>query len=231
MGWLSGVLRGGTDEISWDDLIRRIVDRAVALRRWGARGETALPEAIEIALGVPENSVEVVRGFTRDERFDREVGAMFANRIDRAVDELPLRDYRVDQAEKLVVDVREAAPRAWEVAISGGDLDGRALPLTASEVVFGRGSGTGDGPRSDVVVCEQTAFVSRRAGRLIRTGHRVEVTALDQGDLLLVRRASGELVRPARTARGRVALAAGDIIELSDGRAEVVKLVVRRVGG
>jgi hypothetical protein len=229
MGWLSGMLGG--DEISWDDLIRRVVDQIVALRRWGARGETALPEAIAIALGVPQNSVEVVRGFVRDERFDREVGAMLANRIDRGVDELPLRDYTVDRAEKLAIAVSEAAPRAWELAIAGGDLDGRALALTSTELVFGRGSGAGDGPRSDLAVCEHTAFVSRRAGRLFRTGHRVEVVALDQGDLLLVRRANGEVVRPARTARGRVALAPGDVIELSDGRAETVRLVIRRVGG
>ncbi len=229
MGWLSGVLRGGSDEISWDDLLRRVVDRIVALRRWGARGETALPEAIAIALAVPQNSVEVVRGFTRDERFDRELGAMLANRLDRAVDELPLRDYTVEAGDKLAIEVSEAAPRAWEIAITGGDLDGRTLPLAGADLTFGRGSG--EGPRGDLVVCEHTAFVSRRAGRLTRTGHRVEVAALDQGDLLIVRRANGEVVRPARTARGRIALAAGDAIELSDGRDGIVRLVVRRVGG
>ena len=231
MGWLTGLLRGGSDEISWDDLVRRVVDRIAALRHWGARGEVALPEAIVVAIDAPDGSLAVIRGFVTDPRFDREVGAMLGNRVDLAAHELPAREYIVEVSERFEVTVTEAEPRSWELAITGGDLDGRTLPLPPTgDLVFGRGSASGEGPRSDLVVCEQTAFVSRRAGRLTRTGNRFEVVALDQGDLLLVRRASGEVVRPARTARGRVVLAPDDAIELADGRADVVRIVVRRVG-
>lgn len=227
MGWLTGLLRGGSNEISWDDLVRRVVDQVAALRHWGARGAIALPAELVIAIDVPERSLAVVRGFATDPRFDRDVAAMLGNRIDRAPHELPPREYVVGAGARLAIAVREAEPRAWELAIRGGDLDGRTLALPAAgDIEFGRGSG--EGPRCDAVVCEQTAFVSRRAGRLIRIGQRFEVEALDQGDLLVVRRAGGEVVRPARTARGRVVLAPDDVIELLDGRADAVRIAVRR---
>jgi hypothetical protein len=66
---------------------------------------------------------------------------------------------------------------------------------------------------------------------MYRVGHQLEVTALDQGDLLVVRRSTGEALRPARTARGRVTVRAGDAIELGDGKDAVVRLVVHRVTG
>jgi hypothetical protein len=56
----------------------------------------------------------------------------------------------------------------------------------------------------------------------------VEVASLDQGDELIVRRASGETIRPARTSRGRVVVKAGDTIELGDGRGATVRLIVQR---
>jgi hypothetical protein len=56
----------------------------------------------------------------------------------------------------------------------------------------------------------------------------LEVAALDQGDELVVRRASGETVRPARTARGRAVLKIGDAIELGDGRGGTIRLLVQR---
>jgi hypothetical protein len=70
--------------------------------------------------------------------------------------------------------------------------------------------------------------VSRRAGRLWRAGPGFEIEALDQGDGLVVRRAAGEAIRPARTARGRLAVRDGDAIELGDGHGRAVRLVVRR---
>ena len=232
MGWLTGLLRGGSAEISWDDLVGAVVDRIAELGHWGARGEVALPEELVVTIAVPDKSLGVVRGFVKDARFDPEVSAMVANRVDRAAHEVPPRDYVVAAGERFGVTVREAEPRTWELAISGGDFAGKTFVLPPTgDVVFGRGSGAGDGPRSDLVVCEQTAYVSRRAGRLIRIGHRLEVAALDQGDLLVVRRASGEVVRPARTARGRVLLEAGDVIELADGRADSVRISVRRAAG
>src|SRR5688572_30299180 len=127
---------------------------------------------------------------------------------------------------------REGVAKAGRIAISGGDLDGQtlALPASWSELAFGRGPwhGADHGARNDLVVCEKTEFVSRRAGRLYRAGHQLEVAALDQGDELVVRRASGDALRPARTARGRASMKAGDAIELGDGRGNTVRLLLER---
>ena len=103
-------------------------------------------------------------------------------------------------------------------------------PPAWSELAFGRGAwhGADHGARNDLVVCERTEFVSRRAGRLYRAGHQLEVAALDQGDQLVVRRASGDAIRPSRTARGRAVVGAGDAIELGDGRGGSMRLVVER---
>jgi hypothetical protein len=232
MGWLTSLLRGGEGEVGWDDLVKRAVDAMAPLGHHGARGERVFPSDVLVVVTVPERSVEVARGFADDPRFDREVAASLANRCDVAVAELPLREYRVAAGERLDVAVTEQAPRPWELAIEGGDLAGRVhpIPTGAMHVTFGRGAwhGPDGGVRNDLVVCERTAFVSRRAGALHRAGPHLEVASLDQGDLLLVRRPEGEVVRPARTSRGRVALRPGDAIELSDGREESVRLIARR---
>src|SRR5690606_15140870 len=114
------------------------------------------------------------------------------------------------------------------LAIAGGDRDGQTLELPTSwtELAFGRGPwhGADHGAKNDLVVCDKTEFVSRRAGRLYRAGHQLEVAALDQGDELVVRRESGESVRPARTARGRASVKPGDAIELGDGKGGGVRL-------
>ena len=96
-----------------------------------------------------------------------------------------------------------------------------ALPPSWDELQFGRGA-------NDIKVCDKTEFVSRRAGKLYRAGHQLEVAALDQGDELVVRRESGETVRPSRTARGRAVVKSGDTIELGDGRGALIKLTVTR---
>ena len=70
--------------------------------------------------------------------------------------------------------------------------------------------------------------MSRRAGRLYRRGNQLEVASLDQGDELVVRRASGEAVRPSRTARGSAVIKPGDTLELGDGHGSAVKVVVKR---
>ncbi|HEX5058783.1 MAG TPA: hypothetical protein VFV99_05445, partial [Kofleriaceae bacterium] len=105
-----------------------------------------------------------------------------------------------------------------------------ALPASWSELAFGRGPwhGADHGAKNDLVVCTKTEFVSRRAGRLYRAGHQLEVASLDQADELVVRRASGETVRPARTARGRAIVKPDDTIELGDGKGGAVKLIVQR---
>lgn len=229
MGWLTRLL-GDADEVGWDDLRARTVDALAALAHHAARGEVVFPADVTVRIAVPARSVVVVRGFAEDPRFDREVGAALANRCDVALAALPRRGYRVEEGERLAVDVHEEAPRAWELAIEGGDHDGRRVAVPAAgDVTFGRASAAGETrAQNDLAVCAAAAFVSRRAGALHRLGHQLEVSALDQGDLLAVRRTGGEVVRPARTARGRVVVREGDVIELSDGKGESVRLVVRR---
>ena len=232
MGWLSGLIKGGSDELGWDDLIRRVVAAIAQLAHDGAKGARVFPPAVIVKLEVAEGSVAVVQGFVDDPRFDREVGAGVANRCDVAATDLPLRSYVVAAADEVAVIAEPGAvPGGLELLIEGGDRAGAVLPLPPgrTELTFGRGEWHG-GPahvRNDLVVCEKNDFVSRRAGRLFRVARMLEVEALDQRDLLLVRRASGEVLRPARTARGRVAVGAGDVIELADGRGDAVRLVVR----
>jgi hypothetical protein len=236
MRWLKGLLGGGADELGWDDLIARVVDELARHAHFGARGEVTFASALRVELAVPSASAEVVRRFTADPRFDREVGAALANRCDAPAAALPLRAYAVTEAPAgegggeggLRVLAVEQAPPAWQLEISGGDRDGQTLPVPggAGELVFGRGEGGG----VDLPICERTAFVSRRAGALHRSGAQLEVAALDQGDHLQVRRGDGEVVRPARTARGRVALREGDSVELGDGRGALVRLALRRRG-
>lgn len=233
MGWLSDLLRGGGDELGWDDLIRRIVDALAGLRRYGARGETVFPSDAVVRITVPEGGAAVVQGFVDKPELDREVAAALANRCDAPLDALPAREYLVSVADRVSVTATEGGPRAWSVAIEGGDLDGATLELPDAwtELAFGRGPwhGAEHGVRNDLAVCERTEFVSRRAGRLYRAGHQLEVEALDQGDELMVRRASGEAVRPARTARGRATLRDGDSIELGNGRGgNGLRMILRR---
>lgn len=235
MGRLLGWLRGGSDELGWDDLIRRISQEVAKLGRWAARGEREFPAQVVVTIEVDEAEIDVVRGFVARPELDREVEAALANQCDCSPDRLPAREYRVAAGPTARVTAVAGAPRPWEIVIEGGDLSGQTLPLPASrgELRFGRGPwhGQANQLRNDLVVCQETEFVSRRAGRLIGAGGRLEVEALDQGDSLLVRRRSGETLRPARTARNRLSVFAGDAIELVDGRGESVRLLLRRAAG
>lgn len=233
MGWLSDLWKGGSNELGWDDLVRRVVDGVAALRRYGARGEAVFPAEVTVRITVGEGSVQTVQGFVDRPELDREIDAALQNRCDVSAEDLPRREYVVSPADRTSVTLVEGTPKRWQLVVEGGDLDGRTLVLAPgwTEVAFGRGEwhGGDQHARNDLVVCEKTEFVSRRAGRLYRVGNHLEVAALDQGDLLLVRRADGETVRPARTARGRIAVRTGDAIELADGRGGCVRLIVQRV--
>lgn len=235
MGWFSDLVRGGSDELGWDDLIRRVVDEVVRLERFGARGEVVFPMEVVVRITVGQGSLATVQDFVDRPELDREVGAALSNRCDVAIDQLPRREYLVSAADRTTVSVAEGAPQAWRFVLDGGDRTGATLELPAgwSEAAFGRGAWHGGDhhARNDLVLCEHTEFVSRRAGRLYRAGHLLEVASLDQGDQLIVRRASGESLRPSRTARGRAAVRPGDTIELSDGRTGAVRLLVQRVPG
>lgn len=233
MSWLSDLLRGGAGELGWDDLIRRVVDEIARLKRYGARGELVFPSEVVVRITVGEGSASSVQSLVDRPELDREVGAALANRCDVAIDQLPRREYVVSAADRTTVTVVEGAPQAWQLVVDGGDRAGVTLRLPQgwTEAAFGRGEWHGGDKhaRNDLVVCEHTEFVSRRAGRLYRAGPLLEVAALDQGDQLVVKRANGEAVRPARTARGRVVVRPGDAIELSDGRTAAVRLLVQRV--
>jgi hypothetical protein len=233
VSWLSDLLRGGAGELGWDDLIRRVVDEIARLKRYGARGELVFPSEVVVRITVGEGSASSVQSLVDRPELDREVGAALANRCDVAIDQLPRREYVVSAADRTTVTVVEGAPQAWQLVVDGGDRAGVTLRLPQgwTEAAFGRGEWHGGDKhaRNDLVVCEHTEFVSRRAGRLYRAGHLLEVAALDQGDQLVVKRANGEAVRPARTARGRVVVRPGDAIELSDGRTAAVRLLVQRV--
>ena len=232
MGWLSDLLRGGDDELGWDDLIRRTVEEVAKLRTYGQKGESVFPEDVIVRITVKEGGSAVVQGFIDRPELDREVGAKLANQCDVAIDALPTREYVISVADRISVTASEGIARNWRLVISGGDLDGQTLTLPPSwtELAFGRGPwhGADHGARNDLVVCEKTEFVSRRAGRLYRAGHQLEIAALDQADELLVRRAGGDTVRPARTARGRAIVKPDDTIELGDGKGGAVKLLVQR---
>ena len=233
MGWLSDLLKGGSGELGWDDLVRRVVDGVAAMRRYGARGEVVFPAEVTVRITVGDGSVDVVKGFVDRPELDREVDAALQNRCDVPAEDLPQREYVVSPADRTSVTVVEGAPKGWQFVVEGGDLGGRtlALPPGWTEAAFGRGEwhGGDQHARNDLVICDRTEFVSRRAGRLFRVGNHLEVAALDQGDLLFVRRAGGETVRPARTARGRIAMKPGDAIEIADGHGALVRILVQRV--
>jgi hypothetical protein len=232
MSRLTNWLRGGSHELGWDDLIRQIVDAVAALARYAERGQIAFPAEVIVHIVVGEGGVEPVREFVARPELDREVGKALANRCDCEPHDLPVREYTVSVGDQTSISASEGAAKAWQLLVEGGDRSGEILVLPAgrTELRFGRGEwhGSGHHMRNDLVICETTSFVSRRAGTLIRAGHQFEVTALDQGDALLVKQAGGEVLRPARTARGRVAVRPGDVIELTDGRGDAVRLRLRR---
>ncbi|MGE3544957.1 MAG: hypothetical protein AB7L28_13540, partial [Kofleriaceae bacterium] len=214
------------------DLIRAIVESIDRLRRHGPRGEIAFPDHVVVRIIVLEGTTAVVQGFLDRPELDRDVAGRLANRCDVAVEALPVREYVLSVADRVSVVANEGIARPWRLLIQGGDLDGSTLSLPTgwSELAFGRGRwhGADHGVANDLVLCERTEFVSRRAGKLYRAGHQLEVASLDQGDELIVRRSDGEAIRPARTARGRAAVKAEDAIELGDGRGGALRLIVQR---
>ena len=61
MGWLSDLWKGGSDELGWDDLVRRVVEGVAALKRYGARGEIVFPGEVTVRITVGEGSVASTR--------------------------------------------------------------------------------------------------------------------------------------------------------------------------
>ena len=235
MGKLWSWVTGGADELGWDDLIRRVAQSIAETAHYGARGAVSFPPELEVSITVGDEAVAIARDFVARPSFDRDVAAQIANRCDCSASELPLRSYEVEAGERLRVEARArtgAAAARWVLRIEGGDRDGEAIELPASrpEIRFGRGPWHGADRQvtNDVIVAEESAFVSRRAGRLLASGHRFEVEALDQRDDLCVCRADGERLRPSRSASGRATLRPGDAIELADGGGQSIRLVLER---
>lgn len=231
MGWLGRLLRGGSDELGWDDLVRGVTAAVARLSRYADRGRISFPPDVVVEIEVEEASLAIARGFVQRADFDRQVREALANRCDCGLDALPLCEYRVSSGTRTRITAEPGSPRIWVFDVEGGDAAGRALvmPSGSKEASFGRGDWHGADRRvpNDLVVCQETAFVSRRAGRVRVVGHHIEIEALDQGDALVVRRANGEAIRPARTAKGCVAAREGDTIELGEGQS-LVRLRVRR---
>lgn len=232
MKFLPGFLRGGDDELGWDDLIRRTVKTIGSLAHRGARGRTVFPSDVTVRIAVPIGRLDVMRQFVSKPELDAEVAAGLVNLTDCAVEDLPERDYVVEAADGTSVVASESKPKAWQVRIEGGDLDGSIveLPTSRSELRFGRGRfhGADQSLPNDLVVCERTEFVSRRAGRIVPRGSTMEIESLDQGDAMMVRRTTGEAIRPARTAKGRVPIRTGDAVEIIDPRGSSIRLSFQR---
>lgn len=216
-------LDGGRDELSRDNLVRLVVDRVVGLREYGRHGEHALPPEVAVRLVAPAERLAVLQGFVDDLRFDREVDDELCNRlVGTTRDTLPLRLYTVEAGE--VPGVTATGRRtsvAVRLTIAGGDRDGAVLAVAPGQrfVKIGRGPFHGPDPQihNDLVVSNEDAFVSRRAGRLRRSGATLEVESLDQGECLVVCREDGSRVRPHNTPSGWVRVRSGDTIELNDG--------------
>ncbi len=205
---------------------------------------------VSVTITVPqERSVAVVRGYVDDPAFDDEVGAALANRLVGVGAAVPMRLYDVgspppDSPQKddergtvqptaSTVTVREAAGGAWAcLRIEGGDRDGEVIPIAGNRPRYhvGRGDWHGDSeaPANDLVISNGDRFISRRSAVLRRAGSGLEVASLDQGEFLVVVQPDGRRIRPTHARTGRVRIATGDRIELTDGERQRVVLHVER---
>jgi hypothetical protein len=229
------ILTGGATELGQRDLLRRVVDEILKLRRHGDLGLEVLPAEVEVRIGVGEGSVQVLERFVQHPAFDREVGAMLLNRLVRLrEDQLPVRRYIVQPAEHTVVEVKESPPKPFHLRVEGGDRDGTVVPLPAArrDFLLGRGAWHGDDQQvaNDIVVSDGEKAVSRRAARLHRSGAFFELEAVNQREALSVVRPDGERLRPFLAASGRVPVHAGDRIEFSDGAKRVLTLCLEQEG-
>jgi hypothetical protein len=227
-------------------LRQRIVERILALRQRGPRGIDQLPPVVAVCITVAwQRSVAVVRGYVDDPSFDDEVGAALANRLVGVGATVPMRLYEVRSSEAPdpaagasvtgtnSVTVSEAAGGAWaSLRIQGGDRDGDVLSIAGNRPRYhlGRGDWHGDSeaPANDLVVSQGDRFISRRSAVLRRAGSGLEIASLDQGEFLVVVRADGRRIRPTHARSGRVRIAIGDRIELTDGQRQRVILHVER---
>ncbi len=225
---------GSADSLDEATLRQTLVERILALRQRGPMGVDQLPQVVEVTISVSDDrSVDVVRGYVDDPGFDDEVGAALANRLVGVGANIPLRLYTVERAGKTSIAVHEADGGAWaQMRIEGGDRDGVRVAIAGDRPRYhlGRGDWHGDGeaPANDIIVSDGDRFISRRAGVLRRAGSGLEITSLDQGEFLVVIRPNDQRLRPTHARSGRIRLAIGDRIELTDGRRQRIVLHLER---
>jgi hypothetical protein len=229
-------LRGGEGELGHPDLLRKVVDGILKLRRHGDRGMEFLPPEVEVRIGVAEGGVQVLERWVNDPAFDREVEAGLKNRLVRAHDDtLPVRRYIVEVSKHNTVTVKELQPRGYQLKIESGDRAGTLIPLSPDrrDLLLGRSQWHGDDQQvaNDIIISENERAISRRAARLHRTGASFELQSLDQREALSVVRPDGTRLRPALSASGRVPVKPGDLIEFSDGAKPVVVMKLEETEG
>jgi hypothetical protein len=215
---------GGDDELGREDLLRRIEEGILALKRHGARGKEVFPAGVHVRITAAEGSLDTLRAFVADTGFERDLEARLLNRLSDA-GAFPARRYEVAAGERTAVVVEEDTSGVSAVLeVIGGDRDGDRFPveLGRREWRIGRGRWHQERPDdqrlpNDIPLTESAAFVSRAAALLRRSGAFLEVESRQQGEFLVVVRKDGAMLRPAMTASGRIAVGPGDRIEFHDG--------------
>jgi hypothetical protein len=226
---LKTLLTGGASELGQPDLLRKVVDGILKLRRHGGRGIEVLPEEVQVKITVGEGGVQAIETFLEDPSFDREVEASLLNRLVHArEDRMPVRHYSVEAGSRTSVVVTEVEPRVLQLRIAGGDRDGTKIPVPPGrrDLLLGRGPWHGDDQQvaNDVIVAEADKTISRRAARIRRAGASLEIESLDQREAMVVVKPDGSRLRPALSASGRVPVRTGDSIEFTDGAKTVLTL-------
>ena len=212
------------EQLDEPTLKRHVVKGILKFRHRGSKGVNELPAAVHIDIKVSTGSIEVVRRMVDSPGFDEEVEASLLNELaGNSPRFLPIRHYRVVSSDETLVTVEEARDDTliW-LRVEGGDRDGEWLAYKASSSGYRLGRSAWHGPEdtesNDFVISNHDAFVSRRAARLSRAGTGLEVETRDQGDYLVVLRADGSKVRPARVASQKVKVKIGDVIDFIEGR-------------
>ena len=226
---LKTLLSGGASELGQPDLLRKVVDGILKLRRHGGRGIEVLPEEVQVRIKVGEGGVQAIQTFLEDPSFDREVEAALLNRLVHArEDRMPVRHYSVEAGERTSVEVAEIPARTLQLRVAGGDRDGVKIPVPAGrrDLLLGRGPWHGDDQHvaNDVIVADADKTISRRAARIRRAGASLEIESLDQREAMVVVKPDGSKLRPALSASGRVPVRPGDAIQFTDGSKTVLTL-------
>lgn len=233
VGRIKGALSGGEEELGREDLLRKVEDGLLALRRHGAGGREVFPPGVRVTVTVAEGSVHTLRTFVEEPTFERELEARLRNRL-VAPGPLPARRYVFEAGAAPRVEVQEDDSLLLAVlVVEGGDADGSrvVVDLGRKEIRLGRGrwhaEAQGDQRLlNDLVVTEEARFVSRAAAVIRRVGSLLELEPRAQGDFLLVIQKDGNQVRPALTASGKVRLQPGDRLDFHDGGAQHIHVRV-----